>query len=76
MRSVVLISAIGLLAGCTFLDELELGGSGSHYDPTKIYLKNEYFRVDRRRDLNRFVCLSGPLECQAWGSQTWDCHCP
>lgn len=76
MRQLVVTTVIGILSGgCALLDELELGGTTS-YDPRKIYVQHDVFTVRRRDDLERIVCLTGPLECRAWNSNLWDCVCP
>ena len=63
-----------MMSGCSVLDNIELSGNGAVYDPNKIYLRNEFFTVRNRRDMDRFVCVSGPLVCERYG-MTWDCVC-
>ena len=59
------------ISGCSVLDQLELGSTRT-YDPTKVYLKDEDFTLRKHDDMDRYVCLSGPLRCDGFG-QTWDC---
>jgi hypothetical protein len=75
MRYSLLIAATGMLAsGCSALDQITLGSQPQYQDPTKIYLKNDFFRVGRHDNLDRFVCITGPLQCRSWGMQ-WECTC-
>lgn len=62
------------LSGCSVLDQIELGGSPRAYDPSKVYLKDEFVTLKRHEDVDRYVCLSGPLQCDGFG-QIWDCSC-
>jgi hypothetical protein len=70
------IATLPLLMGCSVLDDLT-ASSGSRvrsYDPTRIYLDSEYVKIGHR-DADRYVCLSGPLQCQDWGNDL-ECYCP
>jgi len=73
-RFVMPVTALVLLSGCSIFDEFEFGGSTMAYDPTKVYLKDEFVTLKRHEDMDRYVCLSGPLQCDGFG-QIWDCSC-
>lgn len=72
-RSFVSATSLLIFAGCSVLDNFELGSTRT-FDPTKVYLKDEYITVARHDDMDRYVCLSGPLRCAGFG-QLWDCSC-
>lgn len=76
MRYWMFVAVIGvLISGCSALDQITLGtGQPTFLDPTKIYLKSHSFSVSRNDDLDRYVCMTGPLQCRAWGMQ-WECVC-
>jgi hypothetical protein len=63
-----------LLSGCSVIDKLNLGATGTPYDPSKIYLQNERITIDNREYRSRFVCLDGPLMCNQFGL-SWNCVC-
>lgn len=76
MRYLALIGAVAVLtSGCEALEQIRLGSSTFSYDPNKIYLKSESFTVRRNADLDRFVCLTGILQCEGRGLD-WECECP
>jgi len=74
-RHSAFLAAVTLLtSGCSVLDNINLGSTGMRYNPTKVYLKDEFVTIRKREDMDRFVCLSGPLQCDGFG-QVWDCSC-
>jgi hypothetical protein len=73
-RTVVVTVITLLTSGCATLEDLALGSTAMRYDPTKVYLQNEFVTVSRTEDMDRFVCLSGPLQCDGFGLM-WDCAC-
>jgi hypothetical protein len=75
IRGVSLPAMLGmLLSGCSYIENVILSSNGPTMDPTKIYMTNDYFSVSRQSDLDKYVCLSGPLQCQAFGASL-DCVC-
>ena len=72
-RCIAAVSILATLGACTWLDELTLDRPRT-WDPTKVYLKDEYVTLRKHDDMDRYVCLSGPLQCQGFGL-TWDCSC-
>ena len=75
MRLIAFICAIFLLGGCATIEQLRSGTTGQTFDPSKIYLRSDAFTVSRNADLDRFVCLTGPLQCNSFGL-SWNCECP
>jgi len=76
-KHAIALALLPLFARCSFLESMP--GSGSPgptyaYDPTKTYLDSQHITV-RRRDVDRYVCLTGPLQCQDWGNDL-ECTCP
>lgn len=73
-RLLPLIALSILTSACSVLDGIEFGSGRQTWDPTKVYLKDEFVTLDKRNDMDRYVCLSGPLQCEGFG-QVWDCSC-
>lgn len=74
MRSVIAIVLAVALGGCSFLDELEFGGSRS-LNPNRTYLGPTAVVSVTAREAQRYACVNPPLVCVQHGV-VLQCHCP
>ena len=72
MRSAVLFLAVAV-SGCSFLDQLDFGGSG--LASNKIYLRPGEIADVALRENHRYACAGQPLLCVQYGI-TFECRCP
>lgn len=73
MRSIVVIVLALSGSACSFLDQLNFGGSG--LDPSKIYLSQTDVVSVSPRETYRYACASPPMLCVQRGLD-FECRCP
>ena len=74
MRGFFVLAVCGLLGGCSFLDQLAVGGP-PRLDPNKIYLGAARVRNLHVTELDKYACVNEPLVCTQGGA-LFDCSCP
>ncbi len=73
MRVLGISIAVLLLSGCSVLDQITLNGPPK-LDPSKVYLGRSAI-LARPRELDRYACVNGPLQCTSHGIML-ECVCP
>jgi hypothetical protein len=72
MRAVGLVAML-LLSGCSFLDSIAAGPSGTGTAPSKIYLGSSTLLIPTKQ-VDHYACIDRPMVCEQFGTQM-RCRC-
>lgn len=67
------VVVLSLLGGCGILEQLS-SGSGSSYDPTKIYLGDSVVTI-AAHDADHYGCVDSVMVCDRLTVAKMICHC-
>ncbi len=72
-RMSLLVVLSVLAAGCSGLDNMNLRSRASN--PNRIYMSGESIRDVARNELDRYVCMTGPMPCRSVIGNRLSCDC-